>query len=146
MKPEETHHRCVLIADDDGLVRGSLAAVLESEGFLVDEAQNGMEAIAQATKNSPDLILLDLNMPRMDGWFAFREIDLVRPLIPVIIITARPNQYSEALRHGADAFMEKPLDLPLLLQAIRRLTNEPHKRCPRRVSARNSTWLLKSER
>ena len=146
MKPEETQHRCVLIADDDALVRGSLAAVLESEGFLVDEAQNGMEAIAQATKNSPDLILLDLNMPRMDGWFAFREIDLVRPLIPVIIITARPNQYSEALRHGADAFMEKPLDLPLLLQAIRQLANEPHKRCPRRVSARNSTWMLKSER
>jgi len=59
---KEVHNR-ILIADDDALVRGSLAAVLESEGFAVDEAQNGIEAVTRAVAHTPDLVLLDLNMP-----------------------------------------------------------------------------------
>jgi two-component system, chemotaxis family, chemotaxis protein CheY len=145
-KAREASFKRILIADDDALVRGSLAAVLESEGFLVDEAQNGAEAVMRAAQSSPDLILLDLNMPKMEGWTAFTEIDQIRPLVPVIVITARPNQYPEAFRHGVDAFMEKPLDLPVLLKAIRKLTNEPGKRCSRRITARNSTWLLQAGR
>jgi CheY-like chemotaxis protein len=136
----------ILIADDDALVRGSLAAVLELEGFAVYEAANGIETVSCAADNCPDLILLDLNMPKMDGWAAFTEIDLIRPLVPVIVITARPNQYPEAFRRGVDAFMEKPLDLPVLLRAIRKLTSEPEKHCPRRVTFRNSTWLLQPEK
>jgi len=57
----------VLIADDDSIVRGSLAAVLESEGFIVDEAENGIKTSRTAIEHSPDLVLLDLNMPH---WMA----------------------------------------------------------------------------
>ena len=56
-------HNHVLIADDDSVVRGSLAAVLESEGYVVDEARNGIEAVTHAIEHAPDLVLLDLNMP-----------------------------------------------------------------------------------
>lgn len=131
---EVTARSRILIADDDVLVRGSLAAVLEYEGFTVDEAGDGSEAVARATAHPPDLVLLDLNMPGMDGWAAFNKLDHVRPLVPVIIITARPNQYPEAQRLGVDAFMEKPLNIPVLVRAIRRLTSEGESRHVRRVT------------
>ena len=124
----------VLIADDDSLVRGSLAAVLESEGFVVDEAHNGIKAVTRAIEHSPDLVLLDLNMPHRDGWTAFSQLDRVTPLLPVIVITARPNQYEKAVRLGVDAFMEKPLNIPILVGAIKRLTTEEDNRHVRRIT------------
>ena len=126
----------VLIADDDSLVRGSLAAVLESEGYVVDEARNGIEAVSRAIEHLPDLVLLDLNMPHWDGWTAFSQLDRVTPLLPVIVITARPNQYEKAVRLGVDAFMEKPLNIPILVRAIKRLTSEDENRHVRRITNR----------
>jgi CheY-like chemotaxis protein len=127
-------HNRILIVDDDALVRGSLAAVLESEGYVVDGAHNGIEAVTRAIEHSPDLVLLDLNMPHWDGWTAFAKLDYVRPLVPVIVITARPNQYTEAVRLGVDAFMDKPLNIPVLLRAIRRLISEDENRHVRRIT------------
>src|SRR5258706_7963882 len=124
----------VLIADDDSLVRGSLAAVLESEGFVVDEAENGIKAVTRAIEHSPDLVLLDLNMPHWDGWTAFSQLDRVTPLLRVIVITARPHQYEKAVRLGVDAFMEKPLNIPILVRAIKRLTSEDANRHVRRIT------------
>ena len=147
VQPEasKAFHHHVLIADDDALVRGSLAAVLESEGLVVDEANDGMEAVKRAAVHAPDLVLLDLNMPKMDGWTAFAKLDRVRPLVPVIVITARPHQYQEAVRLGVDAFMEKPLDIPILVSAIKRLTSEDENRHVRRItSATFVTQLLGS--
>ena len=129
-------HNHVLIADDDAMVRGSLAAVLQSEGYEVDEASNGIEAVTRAIKHKPDLVLLDLNMPHADGWTAFSQLEQVKPLLPVIIITARPNQYQEAVRVGVDAFMEKPLNIPVLVEAIKRLTNENEQRHDNRITKR----------
>ena len=127
-------HNRILVADDDSVVRGSLAAVLESEGYLVDEARNGIEAVTRAIEHLPDLVLLDLNMPHWDGWTAFSQLDRVTPLLPVIVITARPNQYDKAVRLGVDAFMEKPLNIPVLVRAIKRLTSEDEKRHVRRIT------------
>jgi two-component system chemotaxis response regulator CheY len=131
--PRRDHNR-VLIADDDAIVRGSLAAVLESEGYVVDEAHNGILAVTRAIQQPPDLVLLDLNMPHWDGWTAFNQLDRVTPLLPVIVITARPNQYEKAVRLGVDAFMEKPLNIPILVRAIRRLTSEEESRHVRRIT------------
>jgi len=127
-------HNRILVADDDSLVRGSLAAVLESEGYVVDEARNGVEAVTRAIGQLPDLVLLDLNMPHWDGWTAFSQLDRVTPLLPVIVITARPNQYERAVRLGVDAFMEKPLNIPILVRAIKRLTSEDETRHVRRIT------------
>jgi len=63
-------------------------------------------------------VLLDLNMPEGDGWEVFELMNNSRPLVPVIIITARPHQYNHAADLGVDAIMEKPLDLPSLLKTI----------------------------
>jgi len=126
--------RRLLIADDDALVRGSLAAVLESEGYVVDEARNGNEAVSRAFEHRPDVVLLDLNMPHWDGWTAFSQLDRLTPLLPVIVITARPNQYEKAVRLGVDAFMEKPLNFPILVRAIKRLTREEEKRHVHRIT------------
>lgn len=135
----------VLIADDDTAVRAALAAVLESEGYDVDVAADGRQAVLHATAQPPDLVLLDLNMPNVDGWTAFTKLDHVCPLLPVIIITARPHQYKEAVRLGVDAFMEKPLDFPVLLRAIRKFTHEPEKRHTDRITDRGFvTRLLKA--
>lgn len=114
----------VLIADDDPIVRGSLAEVLQLEGYSVYEARNGIEAVARAIEFSPDLVLLDLNMPHWDGWRAFCHLDKVTMLLPVIVITARPNQYENAVRLGVDAFMEKPLNIPVLVSAVNRLATQ----------------------
>jgi CheY-like chemotaxis protein len=134
-------HR-ILIADDDAIVRESLAAVLASEGFIADEASNGTEAVARALAHAPDLVLLDLNMPKMDGWTAFAKLDHIRPLVPVIVITARPHQYPEAVRLGVDAFMEKPLDFPRLIGAIKQLMNEDEGRHVRRITNRRFVTRL----
>src|ERR1035438_8912209 len=72
----------VLIAEPDSAVRGSLAATLEFEGDVVDEARNGIEAVTRAIEHLPDLVLLDLNMPHWDGWTAFSQLDRVTPLLP----------------------------------------------------------------
>jgi len=142
-KTSNAAHNHILIVDDDSLVRGSLAAVLESEGYVVDEAQNGIEAVTRAIEFAPDLVLLDLNMPHWDGWAAFSRLDRIAPLLPVIVITARPNQYEKAVQLGLDAFMEKPLNIPILVCAIKRLTSEDENRHVRRITNRAfvTQWL-----
>ena len=71
-------------------------------------------------------------MPGPNGWQTFQRISVDVPSVPVIIITARPNQLFAALAAGAGALMEKPLDLPKLLQTIRDLISEPESvRCAR---------------
>src|SRR5262245_51392126 len=134
--PLDGAYKRVLIADDDLVVRRSLAAVLESEGYIVDEARSGIEAVTRAIQNVPDLVLLDLNMPHWDGWTAFSQLDRVAPLLPVIVITARPNQYKKAVELGVDAFMEKPLNIPTLIQAVKRLIAEERRSRARRITKR----------
>ena len=126
-------HR-ILVADDDPVVRGSLAEVLELEGYIVNQARNGIEAVTRAIERMPSLVLLDINMPHWDGWTAFSQLDRVIPLLPVIVITARPNQFEKAVRLRVDAFMEKPLSIPLLVRTIKRLTKEEKERRVRRLT------------
>lgn len=140
--PKTVTPKRILIADDDVSVRSGLTAVLELEGFLVDEARNGIEAVTRAIERSPDLVLLDLNMPQWDGWAAFSQLDRVTPLLPIIVITARPNQYEKAVRLGVDAFMEKPLDFPILLDAIAALIKEEPARHIRRITDRKFVTRL----
>ena len=75
-------------------------------------------------------------MIQVAGWTAFSKLERVTPLSPVIVITARPNQYPKAVQLGVDAFMEKPLNIPILVRAIRRLTSEDENRHLRRITSR----------
>ena len=108
----------ILLADDDPGVRTTLRRVLESENYNVITSGTGRETAAKFIQELPDLVLLDLNMPERDGWDVYDLINSTHPLVPVIIITARPHQYDRAADLGVDAIMEKPLELPSLLKTI----------------------------
>jgi len=114
----------ILLADDDPGIRELLGRVLESEQYEVALAGTGREAVAQFAAYPPDLVLLDLNMPDLDGWEAIDRITRTHPYTSVIVITARPKQYEQAVGMAVDALMEKPLDLPVLLEAIAGLVAE----------------------
>jgi CheY-like chemotaxis protein len=114
----------ILLADDDPGVRETLRRVLESEQYDVVTSRTGRESATRFIAELPDLVLLDLNMPETDGWKVYELINSTHPLVPVIVITARPHQYRHAADLGIDAIMEKPLDLPLLLETIARYLAE----------------------
>ena len=109
----------ILIADDDESARTMLGRFLESENYHVVFARNGMQALSEFLIMPYDLLLLDLNMPGADGWAVFGLLSKLHPMMPIIIITARPDQQEHARRVGVDALLEKPLDLEVLLHTIR---------------------------
>jgi CheY-like chemotaxis protein len=116
--------KCILLVDDDTTVRESLNDVLVSEGYVVIPAENGQQALDLANQSPVDLVLLDLNMPVKNGWDTFEPLTREHPLIPIIIITARPNQLFTSLSAGAGALLEKPMDIPMLLRTIAKLLAE----------------------
>lgn len=115
----------ILLVDDEPAIRHVLTRFLGGEGYSVLSATNGVEALQMASHTDFDLVLLDLNMPGMDGWDAFEKLTSQNPLVPIIVITARPNQHFTARAAGIGALMEKPLDLQELLITIRDLLDEP---------------------
>jgi len=118
----------ILVVDDDANVRESLGEVLNQEHYTVKLACHGREAVRQFLDAPPDLILLDVNMPDITGWQAFDILTQFDSSVPVMIITARPDLARRAADFGVNAFMEKPLDIPLLLQTVRQLLDDPHSR------------------
>ena len=114
---------CVLVVDDDVDLRGALAAVLESHGYGVVEANHGREALDVLTRD-PDrfcLIVLDLFMPEMDGWTFLAEQGKDSRLVdkPVLVVTADPIAARRAAARGVVAAMTKPVDFGRLLCAVR---------------------------
>jgi DNA-binding response OmpR family regulator len=109
----------ILLADDDASVRQMLGQVLIAEQYDVVSAATGRDAAAKFMTDLPDLALLDLNMPDQDDWDVFNLISGIHQSVPIIIITAKSRQYARAAELGVDALMEKPLDIPFLLETIR---------------------------
>jgi two-component system response regulator RegX3 len=102
-----------------------LRKLLQAEGYEVRLAANGQEGLDEFDPAHVDLLLLDLNLPAKSGWDLFERFSFINPLLPIIIITGRDNQYKMAAAAGVGALMEKPLDVPLLLQTISALLAEP---------------------
>jgi len=115
----------ILIAEDHFDSREALSTLLEAFGYRVLAAVNGREAVERAQEHSPDLILMDIMMPEMDGFEAtrrLRELDETRD-IPIIVVTAMEGARSLALQAGATDFLRKPIDSRMLLDRIRSLTS-----------------------
>jgi DNA-binding response OmpR family regulator len=130
----------ILLVDDDAAIRQMLARILTEEGYCVESAAEGIEALKRVSSERFDLVLLDLNMPVKDGWETYEQVVSRDPLLPVIVITARPNQRFTALAAGTGALMEKPLDLPKLIATIRDLLDEPDEIRLGRVAGRPSKF------
>jgi DNA-binding response OmpR family regulator len=133
----------VLLVEDDPTVRDSLKEVLLAEHYFIIPATNGQQALDLANELSVDLVLLDLNMPVMNGWDAFERLTVEHPLLPIIIITARPNQLFMALNAGAGALLEKPVDIPTLLQTMGNLLAETAEQRSARLAGKNTEFYYK---
>jgi two-component system cell cycle response regulator DivK len=114
----------ILIVEDNEMSRDMLYRRLMRRGFQVCTAEDGREGIVQAKLQLPDLILMDLNLPEIDGWEATRILksDSRTAHIPVIALTAHAmtGDKQRALREGCDDFASKPVDFASLLETIQK--------------------------
>lgn len=110
----------ILIVDDDALLRRSLAFNLEQAGYHTSNAESAEDALSMAQIEPPDLILLDIGLPGMDGLDALRQFK-EKLKLPVIFLTARRRELDEVLglELGADDYITKPFDLNILLARIK---------------------------
>jgi len=110
----------VLVVDDERTIRSFLKATLKSKGYLVSEAKDGATASELATSLNPDLVILDLGLPDMDGLDVLRNIRKASNM-PVIILSVRDDESDKiaALDLGADDYLTKPFDAGELLARIR---------------------------
>jgi two-component system, NtrC family, response regulator AtoC len=118
MKEKKT----VLIVDDEASMRKNISDILASEGFGLLEAADGLEAIEKTKKHHPELILMDINLPKLDGISALRQIRNITPEVVVIAFTAfgTSERAIEAMKAGAYDYLEKPFELDEFLLIIRR--------------------------
>jgi DNA-binding response OmpR family regulator len=119
--PRSKGHR-VLVVDDEPQVVWVLELALGSEGYDVCSARNGVEAMAQISAKHPELVVLDVMMPRMDGWSVMRELAKLpadeRPRVVMVTALASGSDRATALELGVDAYVSKPFDMDELLGVI----------------------------
>ncbi|MBF0225333.1 MAG: sigma-54-dependent Fis family transcriptional regulator [Desulfobacterales bacterium] len=112
----------ILIVDDDIQLRNSFERILTSEGYSIISAASGEAGIVQIKNNLPDLVVMDIRMPGMNGLQALKEIQRIEPKLPVIIMTAFGTTETaiEATKLGAFDYILKPFDIPNILEIIKK--------------------------
>jgi len=115
----------ILLVEDNEMNRDMLSRRLERRGYEVVVAVDGEEGVDKAASESPDLILMDMSLPKIDGWEATRLIreDETRRGLPIIALTAHAmaGDREKALEAGCDDYDTKPVELPRLLEKIESL-------------------------
>jgi len=108
----------VLVVDDEPDIRATVSAMLEIEGYAVAEAMNGAEALAAVEADPPDLILLDMRMPVLDGWGFAAELRRRGHRIPIVVMTAARDAARWAAEIAATAFIAKPFGYDELIRTV----------------------------
>jgi two-component system, OmpR family, response regulator MprA len=112
--------RPVLVVDDDDATRAAERAVLAEGGFRVIEARDGDEALLAISSDPPAVVVLDIQMPGVDGPSFARELRMALRRVPLVILTGADDPKHEADRCNAEAYLRKPFDAPELLNVVRR--------------------------
>lgn len=110
----------ILLAEDDAPIREGLVLTLKSEGYAVRAAANGAEALALFAEARPDLLLLDVMMPKKSGWDVCAEVRRADPSVPILFLTAKAEERDKVLGLGlgADDYIVKPFGVPELLARV----------------------------
>ena len=110
----------ILVAEDEANIREALADLLESEGYAVRTAADGAVALAAYAQKRPDLLLLDVNMPKMNGFDVCREIRRTDARLPIVMLTARVEEIDKVrgLERGATDYVTKPYGMNELLARV----------------------------
>lgn len=119
---EKLRRETVVVVDDDSMMREMLKLILRSEDYpVIGEAANGVDAIELCTRLKPGLVLLDINMPKMDGLQALQEIRRASPATKVLMVSAEAtmDKVNEAIEKGASGFVVKPLNPASVLDRIK---------------------------
>lgn len=118
----------ILIIEDDPEIAEFLDAHLPEQGFASDSVATGEEGIALALRHTPDLIILDFNLPDMNGETAIARIRGVSPTVPILMLSviSGPDMKVRLLSAGADDYLEKPFSFEELVARMRALLRRPH--------------------
>lgn len=127
----------VLVVDDEREIRTSLRGILEEEGLRVFEAADGAQALAAIEQHRPDLVMLDIWMPEIDGLQLLQQLQGTMPPPEVIVISGHGNIETavRATKLGAFDFLEKPLSLDTVLQTVQRALSHRQRRCQETATA-----------
>jgi len=109
----------LLLVEEDFAVREAITRVLESEDYQVSSATSSQEAMMQFTENQIDLVLLDLSLGNEEGWSVFHALRKIRPHLPIIVTSARVDELAHSSASKANAVLEKPFDVGILLELLR---------------------------
>lgn len=114
--------KTILVVDDAAFMRMMIRDILEREGYVIQEAVNGRDAIEKYRESNPDLVTLDITMPEMDGVEALREIRRLDPAARVLMVSAMGQQKMivDALESGATDFLVKPFQPTKVLETVKK--------------------------
>jgi len=118
----------ILVVDDEESIRTTLTAILEDEGYIVDCAANGKEAIEKSHANFYNIALIDFRLPDMDGTELLTALKETTPKMIKIMVTGYPSLHNavESVNKRADAFLMKPVSIETLLSTVRNLLRKQH--------------------
>jgi CheY-like chemotaxis protein len=124
---DKGHMTKILVIDDNACDRELLVAVLEEKGYEVILADNGGVGLMLCHQQTPDAVVLDLNMPGIDGLSILRQLRILHPTLPVVVFSGHSAQQveEEMLNQGATAFIQKAFSLDLLGSALQEVLPSP---------------------
>jgi DNA-binding response OmpR family regulator len=117
---EPARSRHILVVDDEPVIRETLGELLEIDGYLVETAQNGLDALRRLRQRRPDVLVLDLMLPVLDGWDVLRacRADPMLTDLPIIVMSARPDVAESVAGLDVQACLTKPFEFDELLDSL----------------------------
>jgi two-component system chemotaxis response regulator CheY len=113
----------ILVVDDSETIRQRVSGALETAGFTTITAKDGIEGLVSIQQESPSMVILDVNMPRMNGLDMLDNLDLKTSGLPVLLLTTevQPSLMARAKKAGARGWMVKPVNLEQLVETVRKV-------------------------